>query len=92
MEFGMPPQIFVNRIRFRAPHSARPKSARCRRIPRERLRVRQRGDRAQSILKSEIVWDAHSGFMPDPAADLNNLRNWLDARVDYPTALPLSPI
>ncbi|RTM06205.1 MAG: peptidase M19 [Hyphomicrobiales bacterium] len=41
------------------------------------------GDRAQSILMSEVIWDAHSGFMPDPAADLNNLRIWRDAGVDY---------
>ncbi|TIO82015.1 MAG: peptidase M19, partial [Mesorhizobium sp.] len=39
--------------------------------------------RARSILDSEVVWDAHSGFMPDPAADLNNLRIWRDAGVDY---------
>lgn len=41
------------------------------------------GDRAQSILMSEVIWDAHSGFIPDPAADLNNLRIWRDAGVDY---------
>lgn len=40
-------------------------------------------DKVQSILKSEVIWDAHSGFMPDPAADLNNLRVWRDAGVDY---------
>ncbi|TPI11034.1 peptidase M19 [Mesorhizobium sp. B4-1-3] len=40
-------------------------------------------DKVQSILNSEVIWDAHSGFMPDPAADLNNLRIWRDAGVDY---------
>jgi len=30
-----------------------------------------------------FVWDAHSGFMPDPAADLDNLRSWRDAGVDF---------
>lgn len=38
---------------------------------------------AQTILDSEVIWDAHSGFMPDPAADLNNLRIWRDAGVNY---------
>ncbi|WP_204268033.1 hypothetical protein, partial [Escherichia coli] len=40
-------------------------------------------DKVQSILNSEVIWDAHSGFMPDPAADLNNLRIWRDAGIDY---------
>jgi len=26
-----------------------------------------------------LLWDTHSGFMPDPAADLENLRFWKDA-------------
>lgn len=38
---------------------------------------------ARAIFDSEIIWDAHSGFMPDPAADLNNLRIWRDAGVNY---------
>ncbi|MFE0018032.1 dipeptidase [Mesorhizobium sp. NPDC059054] len=40
-------------------------------------------DKIRSILDSEVIWDAHSGFMPDPAADLNNLRIWREAGVDY---------
>ncbi len=40
-------------------------------------------EKVQSILDSEVIWDAHSGFMPDPAADLRNLRIWRDACVDY---------
>lgn len=38
---------------------------------------------AQAILDTEIIWDAHSGFMPDPAADLDNLQIWRDAGVNY---------
>jgi len=91
MEFGMPPQIFVNRIRFRATQRP-PQSGEVPPNPPRTAAGTAAWRQSQSILKSEIVWDAHSGFMPDPAADLNNLRNWLDARVDYPTALPLSPI
>jgi len=37
----------------------------------------------QRILASEVVWDAHSGFMPDPVADLGNLEIWRAAGVDY---------
>jgi membrane dipeptidase len=40
-------------------------------------------EKVQSILDGEVIWDAHSGFMPDPAADLDNLRIWRDAGVDY---------
>jgi membrane dipeptidase len=39
--------------------------------------------KAQSLLDSEVIWDAHSGFMPDPAADLRNLQIWRDAGVNY---------
>lgn len=38
---------------------------------------------ASSIFDSEVIWDAHSGFMPDPAADLGNLKTWRDAGVNY---------
>ena len=38
---------------------------------------------ARAIFDTEIIWDAHSGFMPDPAADLNNLQIWRDAGIDY---------
>lgn len=38
---------------------------------------------ARDILETEIVWDAHSGFNPDPAADLSNLQIWRDAGVNY---------
>lgn len=41
------------------------------------------GSRARAILDSEVIWDAHSGFTPDPAADLANLRIWRDAGVNY---------
>lgn len=37
----------------------------------------------QDIFQSEVIWDAHSGFMPDPAADLNNLAIWRDAGINY---------
>ena len=40
-------------------------------------------EKVQSILDGEVIWDAHSGFMPDPAADLDNLRIWRAAGVDY---------
>jgi membrane dipeptidase len=39
--------------------------------------------RALEIFKSSIVWDAHSGFMPDERADLGNLKLWKDAGVGY---------
>ena len=40
-------------------------------------------DKVQSIFDLGIIWDAHSGFMPDPAADLRNLQMWRDANVNY---------
>lgn len=40
-------------------------------------------DIAKRIFDSEVIWDAHSGFMPDPAADLRNLKIWRDAGVNY---------
>ncbi|PKE30732.1 membrane dipeptidase (M19 family) [Rahnella sp. AA] len=39
--------------------------------------------RARSLFSGSLVWDGHSGFMPDPAADLNNLQLWRDAGVHY---------
>lgn len=30
-----------------------------------------------------LLWDTHAGFSPDPAADLSNLQQWRDAKVDY---------
>ncbi|MGG5215755.1 dipeptidase [Rahnella variigena] len=39
--------------------------------------------RARAIFSDSLVWDGHSGFMPDPAADLNNLQLWRDAGVHY---------
>jgi membrane dipeptidase len=39
--------------------------------------------RARSLYRSALVWDTHSGFMPDPTADLRNLKIWRDAGVDY---------
>ena len=38
---------------------------------------------AASLLERSLVWDAHSGFMPDPAADLENLSIWRKAGVDF---------
>lgn len=40
-------------------------------------------DDAARLLRDYLVWDAHSGFMPDPAADLANLAIWRDAGVDF---------
>lgn len=40
-------------------------------------------DIAGRIFDGEVIWDAHSGFMPDPAADLNNLAIWRKAGVNY---------
>ncbi len=38
---------------------------------------------ADELFDAAIVWDAHSGFMPEPTADLNNLNAWRDAGVSY---------
>lgn len=38
---------------------------------------------AGAFYKSALVWDSHSGFMPDRGADLNNLDIWRRAGVDY---------
>jgi membrane dipeptidase len=40
-------------------------------------------EQAQTLIRDTLVWDTHSGFMPDPAADLDNLSIWSDAGVDY---------
>lgn len=40
-------------------------------------------ERARQLYDDALVWDAHSGFMPDPSANLNNLSIWRDAGVDY---------
>lgn len=39
--------------------------------------------RARELLQHALVWDAHSGFMPEPTADLSNLEIWRDAGVDH---------
>ena len=39
--------------------------------------------RAHTLIKETLVWDTHSGFMPDPAADLDNLSIWSDAGINY---------
>jgi membrane dipeptidase len=39
--------------------------------------------RARNLYRSTLVWDAHSGFMPEPTADLSNLKIWREAGVDY---------
>ncbi|GAA2871058.1 membrane dipeptidase [Aminobacter niigataensis] len=40
-------------------------------------------ERARKLYADALVWDTHSGFMPDPVADLNNLQIWRDAGVNY---------
>jgi membrane dipeptidase len=35
------------------------------------------------LIRQTLVWDAHSGFMPDPSADLENLALWRDSQVDF---------
>lgn len=35
------------------------------------------------LFRSSLVWDTHSGFMPDPAADLDNLDIWKRAGVTH---------
>jgi len=40
-------------------------------------------DRAARLYADALVWDDHSGFDPQPHADLENLRLWRDAGVDY---------
>jgi len=40
-------------------------------------------ERASKLYADALVWDTHSGFMPDPVADLNNLQIWRDAGVNY---------
>jgi membrane dipeptidase len=39
--------------------------------------------RIDRLYRSTLIWDTHSGFMPDPAADLSNLRIWKDAGVTH---------
>lgn len=41
------------------------------------------GDQATRLYRDALVWDAHSGFDPQPHADLENLKLWRDAGVDY---------
>ena len=38
---------------------------------------------APDLFDTAIVWDAHSGFMPEPDVDLNNLSAWREAGVSY---------
>jgi membrane dipeptidase len=38
---------------------------------------------ARELLRRAFVWDAHSGFMPEPTADLSNLDLWRDVGVDH---------
>lgn len=40
-------------------------------------------ERARKLYADALVWDTHSGFMPDPVADLNNLQIWRDAGINY---------
>ncbi|MDR7127216.1 membrane dipeptidase [Pseudotabrizicola sp. 4114] len=39
--------------------------------------------KSEELMARSLVWDAHSGFMPHPKADLNNLSIWRDAGVNY---------
>ena len=39
--------------------------------------------RARDLYDRAPVWDAHSGFMPDPHADLGQLKIWREAGVSY---------
>ncbi len=39
--------------------------------------------RAARLYADALVWDDHSGFEPHPKAELDNLRLWTDAGVDY---------
>lgn len=38
---------------------------------------------AEKLIRDTLVWDAHSGFMPHPNADLENLETWRQAGVNY---------
>jgi len=38
---------------------------------------------ARSLHRNALVWDDHSGFVPDPSADLEILERWRTAGVDY---------
>ena len=40
-------------------------------------------DQARKLYAEALVWDDHSGFDPDPKVDLNALRQWKRAGVDY---------
>ncbi len=39
--------------------------------------------RARDLYRDALIWDTHSGFMPEPSADLRKLKIWRDAGVDY---------
>jgi membrane dipeptidase len=41
------------------------------------------GAKAAELLKRLLVWDAHSGFSPIPEQNLEQLRRWEEADVDY---------
>jgi membrane dipeptidase len=38
---------------------------------------------AASLYERSLIWDGHSGFSPDPLADLNNLQIWRRAGINY---------
>lgn len=40
-------------------------------------------DTVEEIFARNVIWDAHSGFMPDPAADLEELEQWRRGGVNY---------
>lgn len=39
--------------------------------------------RARDLYADALVWDTHSGFSPEPGADLDKLKIWRDAGVGY---------
>ncbi len=41
------------------------------------------GQAASELTRRALVWDAHSGFMPDRSANLENLALWRDSNVDF---------
>jgi membrane dipeptidase len=40
-------------------------------------------EHVRDLYAKALVWDTHSGFMPEPTADLNHLHIWRAAGVDY---------
>src|SRR5690349_7688773 len=47
------------------------------------MRNRTMSERAAELHRDALVWDDHSGFEPNPAADLQQLERWRAAGVNY---------